>query len=135
MFFLMIRRAPRSTRTDTLFPYTTLFRSIIGAKYTPVPDGTGGVTHVIEGYQTVDFNTLGKRFKDFGVLVDTKGLQELNGLRNHIEHRFTTEPAQTVREAIARAFPITVALFKQAGEHPADVLGDAWPIKIGREHV
>src|SRR3546814_1750985 len=28
LFFLMIRRPPRSTRTDTLFPYTTLFRSI-----------------------------------------------------------------------------------------------------------
>src|SRR3546814_3241888 len=27
-YFLMIRRPPRSTRTDTLFPYTTLFRSI-----------------------------------------------------------------------------------------------------------
>src|SRR3546814_16027265 len=26
----MIRRPPRSTRTDTLFPYTTLFRSLIG---------------------------------------------------------------------------------------------------------
>src|SRR3546814_9784194 len=26
-FFLMLRRPPRSTRTDTLFPYTTLFRS------------------------------------------------------------------------------------------------------------
>src|SRR3546814_17256446 len=26
-FFLMKRRPPRSTRTDTLFPYTTLFRS------------------------------------------------------------------------------------------------------------
>src|SRR3546814_12898276 len=26
-FFLMIRRPPLSTRTDTLFPYTTLFRS------------------------------------------------------------------------------------------------------------
>src|SRR3546814_16712363 len=26
-FFLMIRRPPRSTRTDTLFPYTTLFRT------------------------------------------------------------------------------------------------------------
>src|SRR3546814_20006103 len=28
VFFLMIRRPPRSTRTDTLFPYTTLFRSM-----------------------------------------------------------------------------------------------------------
>src|SRR3546814_5620268 len=31
-FFLMIRRPPRSTRTDTLFPYTTLFRSIPRAR-------------------------------------------------------------------------------------------------------
>src|SRR3546814_3730105 len=30
-FFLMIRRPPRSTRTDTLFPYTTLFRSAVAA--------------------------------------------------------------------------------------------------------
>src|SRR3546814_2679677 len=29
--FLMIRRPPRSTRTDTLFPYTTLFRSATSA--------------------------------------------------------------------------------------------------------
>src|SRR3546814_8744690 len=31
-FFLMIRRPPRSTRTDTLFPYTTLFRSDVLTK-------------------------------------------------------------------------------------------------------
>src|SRR3546814_13184093 len=28
VFFIMIQRPPRSTRNDTLFPYTTLFRSI-----------------------------------------------------------------------------------------------------------
>src|SRR3546814_8452006 len=33
-YFLMIRRPPRSTRTDTLFPYTTLFRS-----WVPGPHG------------------------------------------------------------------------------------------------
>src|SRR3546814_19840616 len=31
-FFLMIRRPPISTRTDTLFPYTTLFRSRHGLR-------------------------------------------------------------------------------------------------------
>src|SRR3546814_5008522 len=30
IFFLMIRRPPRSKRTHTLLPYTTLFRSIVG---------------------------------------------------------------------------------------------------------
>src|SRR3546814_10063101 len=34
-FFLMIRRPPRSTRTDTLFPYTTLFRSTEAAGHAP----------------------------------------------------------------------------------------------------
>src|SRR3546814_10815883 len=35
----MIRRPPRSTRTDTLFPYTTLFRSGRGSRTRAVPDG------------------------------------------------------------------------------------------------
>src|SRR3546814_7381029 len=35
--FLMLRRPPRSTRTDTLFPYTTLFRSRTGGRTTPGP--------------------------------------------------------------------------------------------------
>ncbi len=116
---VLIRAAPNADPDD-----------IIGAKYVPVPDGQGGVDHVVEGYQTVDFNTLGKRFKDFNIPIDTKGLQELNGLRNNIEHRYTDQPAQTVREAIARAFPIAVAMFQQAGEHPADVLGEAWPVML-----
>src|SRR3546814_19378139 len=39
-FFLMIRRPPRSTRTDTLFPYTTLFRSAsCNSVDLPAPEG------------------------------------------------------------------------------------------------
>src|SRR3546814_6777126 len=40
LFVLMIRRPPRSTRTDTLFPYTTLFRS----RRSPSPDFCGAKT-------------------------------------------------------------------------------------------
>src|SRR3546814_16109004 len=32
LFFLMLRPSPRSTRTDTLFPYTTLFRSLSASR-------------------------------------------------------------------------------------------------------
>src|SRR3546814_3363112 len=39
-FFLMIRRPPRSTRTATLFPYTTLFRSLRAGPAQPHP-GSG----------------------------------------------------------------------------------------------
>src|SRR3546814_8783992 len=41
-FFLMIRRPPRSTRTDTLFPYTTLFRSLDKALLLHVVQGRSG---------------------------------------------------------------------------------------------
>src|SRR3546814_9505416 len=47
LFFFMIRRPPRSTRTDTLFPYTTLFRSRVFERAAFVGDvqqvGVGGV--------------------------------------------------------------------------------------------
>src|SRR3546814_728107 len=63
----MIRRPPRSTRTDTLFPYTTLFRSVslsAGAPYRekllPLPAflvgrGEGGPTAVAEGLALTGF--------------------------------------------------------------------------------
>src|SRR3546814_2617620 len=55
----MVRRPPRSTRTDTLLPYTTLFRSpvrILPVRGIPrggvpmavnMPGSTGGVLHVV----------------------------------------------------------------------------------------
>src|SRR3546814_15403163 len=41
LFFLMIRRPPRSTRTDTLFPYTTLFRSTRAMPFAGFREFTG----------------------------------------------------------------------------------------------
>src|SRR3546814_17587400 len=43
-FFLMIRRPPRSTRTDTLFPYTTLFRSLFSLSGHGAPFSTQNVS-------------------------------------------------------------------------------------------
>src|SRR3546814_5754795 len=47
----MIRRPPRSTRTDTLFPYTTLFRSKAGASLHVRHLGVLG--HVLMNCQTL----------------------------------------------------------------------------------
>src|SRR3546814_17334071 len=47
-FFLMIRRPPRSTRTDTLFPYTTLCRSALRSdqlQLEGLEHGPGAVAH------------------------------------------------------------------------------------------
>src|SRR3546814_8288126 len=46
-FFLMIRRPPRSTRTDTLFPYTTLFRSLAVAEIMRRAGVPAGVVNVV----------------------------------------------------------------------------------------
>src|SRR3546814_5777822 len=51
----MIRRPPRSTRTDTLFPYTTLFRSC------PVPIGDGNIQFPAYRAQAI-FQVAGKNF-------------------------------------------------------------------------
>src|SRR3546814_9788607 len=55
-FFLMIRRPPRSTRTDTLFPYTTLFRSAPGGAPRPVGSAEGHLRHrhARRGHQRAD---------------------------------------------------------------------------------
>src|SRR3546814_13709678 len=47
-FYVMIRRPPRSTRTDTLFPYTTLFRSFI-AFDALIRNGDGSVAFSLPG--------------------------------------------------------------------------------------
>src|SRR3546814_14316032 len=46
-FFCMIRRPPRSTRTDTLFPYTTLFRS----RASPVPQISTGLNEIVREFK------------------------------------------------------------------------------------
>src|SRR3546814_11730086 len=51
----MIRRPPRSTRTDTLFPYTTLFRSRHGlAAIEPLPQPALGTVEVVAGISPFD---------------------------------------------------------------------------------
>src|SRR3546814_15750212 len=59
----MIRRPPRSTRTDTLFPYTTLFRSDAG-RGAAVADFAG--RHAYAGPCTAQHPTFGWRHADDG---------------------------------------------------------------------
>src|SRR3546814_4827525 len=52
MFFLIIRRPPSSTRTDTLFPYTTLFRSKVA-----VPDLAVDIYAMTPATDAIAFDT------------------------------------------------------------------------------
>jgi hypothetical protein len=99
---------------------------VLGARYKPMPDGQGGLHFVTAGQQTIDFSNIGSRFKDFGLPIDNIALKDLNRIRTDIEHYYTNESRETVREAIAKAFPVVVDLFYLAEEVPHEVLGDAW---------
>lgn len=103
---------------------------LIAARYKPIPDGQGGVDYVPDGGSTIDFVTIGRRFKDFRLAIDQKALDELNRIRNDVEHLFTQKPREAVREAIANAFPVVVQLFEHIDEAPGDHLGDAWPLML-----
>src|SRR3546814_15460918 len=53
VFFVMIRRPPGSTRADTLFPYTTLFRASGGAPQCPWQQPVRGYDHDIPSRRTL----------------------------------------------------------------------------------
>src|SRR3546814_3640453 len=115
----MIRRPPRSTRTDTLFPYTTLFRS-------PNPDQTPTEPRLDPGRQPEETYILESRWKDI-----------------HGPGRLV-EPAQGVRRRHPRA-PADAAGGRGAdggravGDHPAGAAPRVHPPgqaqEIGRAHV
>src|SRR3546814_16515511 len=65
-FCLMIRRPPKSTRTDTLFPYTTLFRSL----FNPCRILEIGDVDRIDAHRNAQHVNLGRDFR----LVDGDGI-------------------------------------------------------------
>jgi hypothetical protein len=112
---VLVRQVPVSAPED-----------VLAARFKPVPDGHGGVQIVRAGYQTIDFSNVGSRFKDFGLRIDDAALKDLNRIRTDIEHYFTDASRETVREAIAKAFPVVFDLFRLAEEIPHEILGEAW---------
>src|SRR3546814_15502436 len=76
-FFLMIRRPPRSTRTDTLFPYTTLFRSTYASgdllTAAAVSSGTALVTRGSRYVYDISTNTFGGNLGAGASVIETAG--------------------------------------------------------------
>jgi hypothetical protein len=99
---------------------------IIGAKFKPVPDGVGGVEHVVYGYTTVDLGQLQTRFKDFGLSWPNVNIKKLQQFRNNLEHYHLEEPASALSEAIASSFPMIVDFFALLKEDPQEHLADVW---------
>ena len=121
---VLIRQAPNAKALD-----------VIGVRYKPTPNGKGGVSYAADSKRTIDFTTLAARFEDFGLDIDRKILNDLNRIRNELEHYFTNQSHDAVREAIAKAFPIVTRLFQQVSEKPHEALGDSWEIILYERRV
>src|SRR3546814_11191460 len=104
IFFLMIRLPPRSTRTDTLFPYTTLVRSAdLGQlRRTVGKDRSEFARHAEPPAQS---HRLGQIIRPFGEVVDTDFLDQFGKGRQH-RGALVLEPSRledkTGREAVTQ---------------------------------
>lgn len=110
-------------------------KDVIGARYKPVPGDDGGIAFTPASQQTIDFATIGERFKDFGLAIDHGALNDLNRIRNDLEHYFTDTSHEAVREAIAKAFPVVAELCRQIDEAPHEALGEAWQVMLDARGV
>src|SRR3546814_11108540 len=93
VFFLMIRRPPRSTRTDTLFPYTTLFRSALIVEHLDRVPGVpklGRIVACMIDPNTEAMNTgrLEARQNLIGMLICYRSRHEIRGQSRRIGGKF-----------------------------------------------
>src|SRR3546814_6919823 len=75
----MIRRPPRSTRTDTLFPYTTLFRSVVDHLAEAQPDDALG--EHLRQHDVVDVDD-GRKAPLFAELFDQRSEEHTSELQS-----------------------------------------------------
>src|SRR3546814_11604385 len=87
-FFLLIRRPPRSTRTDTLFPYTTLFRAKLML-------GVGDTYEIVAASQLEKGEIV---LVETGDLIPADG-EVIEGVASVNEAAITGESAPVIREA------------------------------------
>ena len=109
--------------------------AVIAAGYTPLPDGHGGVRYVARSQNTIDLKTIGRRFRDFGIKVDQATLRKLNQLRNDVEHRYTRQAPDAVRQTIVDAFPVAAHMFRLVDVEPLVALGGAWRTMLQEHQV
>src|SRR3546814_3164325 len=82
--FLMIRRPPRSTRTDTLFPYTTLFRSVAVGADQRARAGVAGAAQ-IDAVDPASRRRGGADIADRPLDIDHLSLDAGRGRRNRLD--------------------------------------------------
>lgn len=94
----------------------------------PTIDDAGNLRFVGRGKKTVDTQRIQQRFKSLGITADWKSLDEVTGVRNDIEHYYTTTGKDAVRGIISKSFVLFRDFTRgELKEDPRELLGeDAW---------
>ena len=108
---------------------------IIGAKFKPTLDGKDGVKYEVVGHATVDLAQLRQRFKDFKLSWPNVNIDNLQKLRNELEHFHIKKSASAVGEVIAATFPMIVDFFQILHEDPSKCLNGAWSTIVTRREA
>src|SRR3546814_5470029 len=140
----MIRRQPRSTRTDTLFPYTTLFRSLVSGD---APSRLGNahpnvvpyeVFPASDGHVIIAVGNDGQ-FRRLCKALDLANLGDAPDYANNklrVENRVALIAALVKRTAtITRADLLARLEAATVPAGPINAIADVFDDQIGRAHV
>jgi hypothetical protein len=98
----------------------------------PVQNSDGDICFEGKGRKTVDVQSIKERFQSLKVSVDWGRFDEINKLRNDLEHYYTAESPDAVREVVAKSFLlIRDFLHDYLKLDPQETLGEnAWAILL-----
>src|SRR3546814_8211367 len=116
----MIRRPPRSTRTDTLFPYTTLFRSEGVAELRALRPGDGEIPIAVDGNSGVAL--VARRLAvdlEVAALRRASGSETLGGDGPAVDRKAVTRPGH--HEAASRLHADARSLDERSEEHTSEL--------------
>lgn len=94
----------------------------------PVQNAQGKIIFEGKGNKTVDVQSIKERFDSLNIEVEWKRFDEINKLRNDLEHYYTSKSPDTVREIVAKSFLlIRDSLTEHLQEDPQQILdNDCW---------
>lgn len=99
-----------------------------------INQATGETTWVGAGNNTVEVKDIRDRLKSLGVDgIEWKRLENLQKIRNNIEHYYSKDPVDQMKEAIASALHLIIQFCKpHLGKDPVQILGqECWDLLLG----
>ena len=110
---------------------------LIKQRIEPFLDGNDELSFKGKGDKTVDVYQIRERFKGFGIAVDWKAVEDVNKLRNAIEHYYTEMAPSVINEIVSKSFGIIRDFcVRYLNEEPVALFGQqAWDIFLETDEV